>query len=96
MAGKATGKAELPEENSTVGITIPPAAVISSKSDGKFYVWIVDNESMTVSKHEVTTGSFDKFGIVIKTGITPGQRLVTAGANYLRDGQKVKLLNESK
>ena len=96
MAGNAAAKAELPDSNSQVGITIPPSAIMSSKDDGKFYVWIVDNASMTVEKRKITTGSFDKYGIVVKSGIKPGETLVTAGANYLRSGQKIKLLTTGK
>ena len=33
--------------------------------------------------------------VLIAQGLTPGQRVVTAGANLLQPGQKVKLLESA-
>ncbi|MBM4089881.1 MAG: efflux RND transporter periplasmic adaptor subunit, partial [Planctomycetes bacterium] len=42
----------------------------------------------------VTTGELTPVGLVVTEGLKPGDLVVTAGVNSLREGQEVKLLEE--
>ena len=61
------------------------------EEDGKEYVWIVEEPAMTVSRHEIQTQSVNAAGVLIK-GVAPKQRIVTAGAHFLAEGEQVRLL----
>ena len=50
---------------------------------------------MTIQKQAVTTGPLRKNSIEITEGLKSGDRVVTAGVNFIRAGQKVKLLKDT-
>jgi RND family efflux transporter MFP subunit len=78
------------ETASNTAILVPVSAVISN-SKKQATVWIVDEKSMTVKPKKVTPGAI--FGDLMQVdGLAPGDRVVTAGASFLRDGMKVSLL----
>ena len=54
-------------------------------------VWILDEDTMTVSAKPVTVGDMSTDSITV-LGIDAGQRVVTAGAAFMREGMKVTLL----
>ena len=82
------GRELLEDEVAGDGITVPLAAVLS---DGKVrYVWVVDRESMTVSKRTVTVAESIGEEIAISDGLRPGETIVAAGAAYLHDGMKIR------
>lgn len=82
-------------DNSTQdGVTyIPISAIynnVGSKGDS---VWIYNPTDKRVSLKGITTGElFGNDFIVVKSGITPGDDVVSAGVYQLENGQKVKLL----
>ena len=95
MAGKTVrADIDVPEERAAVGFEVPVAATFVS--DGKTHVWVIDEKAKTVSKREVTTGELTDFGIKILTGLDAGEWIATAGVNYLREGQQVRLLDNRK
>jgi len=63
--------------------------------DGKTQIWVVDMQSQTVSPREVKVISRDDDSIVLAAGVKAGERVVTAGVNSLKPGQKVKVDKES-
>ena len=71
-------------------ITLPVSAVIAD-TDKQATVWIVDEDSMTVKPRAVTTGVMSAGNIQVD-GLQTGDRVVTAGASFLREGMKVTLL----
>lgn len=80
-----------PEESTTdETVTLPVAAVISDTSKNPV-VWVVDEKTMTVSPKPVTTGLMSGDSIQVK-GLTKGERVVIAGAAFLRENMKVTLL----
>lgn len=95
MAGKATG--EPPDELKTAAGTleIPVASTFSGKESAASFVWVIDEASKTVKKREVKTGELADRGIRIVDGLSPGEMIVTAGVHYLREGQQVRLLEET-
>ncbi len=70
------------------GILVPVTAVVNDAHD-KSFVWIYDKGSQTVKRCDVTTGRLTKAGIELLTGISPGDRVVTAGTHFLHAGQPV-------
>jgi RND family efflux transporter MFP subunit len=92
MAGRASADLDA-DYNPRGGYQIPTSAVftVSDADDPqRSFVWIVDEESGTVSRREVQTGELERFGIVITDGIAVGDVVVTAGVSVLREGQKVR------
>ncbi|MFK3790254.1 MULTISPECIES: efflux RND transporter periplasmic adaptor subunit [Pseudomonas] len=59
--------------------------------DGKSRIWVIDPKTHTVSPREVTVLSRDDDSILISQGVQPGERIVSAGVNSLKPGQKVKI-----
>ena len=71
-------------------VNLPVAAVISNL-EKQGTVWIVDESSMTVSPQTVETGALTGRNIAVM-GLNLGDRVVIAGAAFLREGMKVSLL----
>ena len=78
------------ESASSAAITVPVSAVIAD-GDKQATVWIVDEKTMTASPKNVTTGTMVGSSILVE-GLTAGDRIVTAGASFLRKNMKVTLL----
>ncbi|MGX7948820.1 efflux RND transporter periplasmic adaptor subunit [Oleidesulfovibrio alaskensis] len=72
--------------------SLPVAAVVGGEDD-RSYIWVLDKESMTVSRRAVVTGAIHEDKVAITQGLEPGMTVVAAGANYLHEGQKVRILN---
>ena len=71
-------------------IELPLSAVVSS-TDKQSTVWLVDEDTMMVSPVPVKLELLTKEAVTV-TGLKPGQRVVIAGAPFLREGMKVTLL----
>lgn len=69
---------------------IIPASALFREGKAEF-VWIVDPQTLTVRKQEVTTLKFDSEALV-KTGLHSDDLIVTAGVEAIKDNQKVTLL----
>jgi RND family efflux transporter MFP subunit len=93
MAAKATGEAHPPEEVMTQGFIIPVSSVFTS-SEKLTYVWVVDEQTMTVKRREVKTGEMRDQGIEIVNGLIKGEWVVTAGVNTLQEGQQASILGQ--
>ena len=55
-------------------------------------MWLVDRASETVKPVMVKVGQSTNDGVTIVSGLNAGDLVVTAGANLLLPGQKVRLL----
>ena len=83
---------ELQEIVADKSVSVPFHA-IAGEAQGEKYVWIL-NGNDTVSKREVEIGRISDVGMALVTaGLKPGETLVSAGVNYLHEGQKVKVLD---
>ena len=73
-------------------ISVPLSAI---GSDGMSkYVWVVDQESMTVSRRDVTlVDGIGEYAIVTE-GLATGETIATAGASFLADGMQVRPWSE--
>lgn len=81
----------LPSESQVnTPISLPVSAIISDNAK-QATVWIVDEKTMTVNSKKVTPGVMLGDTMQIK-GLNPGDRVVIAGAPFLRNDMKVTLL----
>jgi RND family efflux transporter MFP subunit len=94
MAGRVTGRADLPLDAQEAGIEIPLSALFAPPDDPEKQpsVWIVDEASGVVSKRGIAVQQLTPFGARVR-GLEPGERIVTVGVHHLREGQKVRLLD---
>ena len=81
----------LSDGNARAGLPVPARSVFYD-AEGKPCVWRIDPDRMTVVKQVVDTGAVDGNRIFLTEGMDPGMRIVTAGARFLREGQKIRLL----
>lgn len=80
------------EEAGTEPLTIPAAAVFSDEQ-GASHIWVVDEAAETVHRRPVRVGAVTGTeGIVVFEGLRAGERVVTAGVQFLREGQQVRLI----
>jgi multidrug efflux system membrane fusion protein len=70
-------------------VTVLPTAAIQRGSLGT-YVYLVKPDD-TVTAHQVALGPSTGERIVVTSGITPGDLVVTDGADKLREGAKIRL-----
>ena len=71
-------------------IVVPNTALYTR--DNATRVWLVDRASETVKPVEVKLGTSTNEGVAVISGLKPGDLVVTAGANLLLAGQKVRLI----
>jgi multidrug efflux pump subunit AcrA (membrane-fusion protein) len=57
-------------------------------------VFLFQPESSTVKRHTVALGGIGGNSAIVKDGLKAGDHVVTAGASFLYDGQKVKAVLE--
>jgi RND family efflux transporter MFP subunit len=78
------------ERGDSVSVLLPVSAVVVDIGKDPI-VWMLDEETMTVSAKTVSVGQMANDSITV-FGIEAGQRIVTAGAAFMREGMKVTLL----
>ncbi|WP_225784566.1 efflux RND transporter periplasmic adaptor subunit [Xenophilus sp. Marseille-Q4582] len=70
-----------------------PTSALRQEGNGSA-VWVLDMDSMRVRSQPVQVGSVDGNEAVVTEGLTPGQRVVTAGVHVLAPGQTVSIYRE--
>ena len=77
--------------NSTLGLAVPKKA-LSYQPDGNAIVFTLsEEEKVRIQKIEVGE-SMDDGNVEIKSGLQAGDRVVVSGAGYLKDGDKVRVV----
>lgn len=76
--------------DAATGIEIPATALV--RADGKSAVWVVDPQAQTVSLRNIEVQAQDPVSVQVTSGLDNGDRVVTAGVQALRPGQKVRPL----
>ncbi|MFF5863779.1 efflux RND transporter periplasmic adaptor subunit [Pseudomonas sp. NPDC012596] len=66
---------------------LPLSALL--ERDGKTQVWVIDPQQKTVATRDVTLTERTGDSVLVSAGLQPGERVVTAGVNSLKPGQKV-------
>lgn len=70
-------------------LQIPLAAI--TRNDKSVFVWVVDQQALTVAAREIALGDLGDEGVRVKSGLTEGELVVAAGVQFLQPGQKVRL-----
>jgi multidrug efflux system membrane fusion protein len=83
-----TAQVQFSSNSASPRIIVPLSALVQEK--GVTSVWVVENGAVRMAP--VKIGGVSGNDIVLLSGATPGQVVVTAGANLLKAGQKVKLM----
>ncbi|RLA18805.1 MAG: efflux RND transporter periplasmic adaptor subunit [Gammaproteobacteria bacterium] len=84
----------LPDESETsIVVSLPVSAVVADNKK-QATVWIVDETNMWVNPKRVKPGLMSG-SIMQVEGLNPGERVVVAGAHFLRKNMKVTLLETS-
>lgn len=78
-----------------VGYLLPSQAILAD-SLGKTCVFRIDAEKMTAVKTPVAIGKLSNGTVQILSGLSAGDQVVTAGSKFLRDNQKIRILNAEK
>lgn len=86
--------ASLPDANTVATISLPVSALL--EREGKTWLWVVDGAAGTVVLREVTLAERTATDISIRSGIRPGERIVSAGVHSLTNGQRIKLDSSAK
>ena len=96
-----TVSAKVPDENMkevAEGSLSVPFSAVGSASDTKSFVWrLVANGDDTYTVRRTTVELGTRFGedILIKSGLSAGDRVAVAGVTVLTEGRVVRLLDES-
>jgi RND family efflux transporter MFP subunit len=72
-----------------------PVGAVLADSEERPYVWLVDEESMTVSKLPIEVGEITGGRIVVREGLERGQAIAMSGVHLLDEGTIVTELEES-
>lgn len=87
----ATVQVSIATDANTSGLFLPLAALANHTGDTS-KVFILDPETQTVHPVPVATGQVREDRIEILKGLSEGDEVVSAGARFLRPGQKVRRL----
>lgn len=70
---------------------VPVSALF--QEEGESFIWLYDSLNRTVHKMKVEVEQLHKDGtVLVRSDLREGQRVISAGVNELKNGQKVKLL----
>lgn len=98
MAVEVAIEFSLPAEE---GFLVPLSVIIrdgdapsNPNRDGvsKVGIYAFDPETSTVKRRDVVIGGIRENDLIVLEGLSPGDRIASAGVSFLRDGQTVKLL----
>ncbi len=91
MSGRAR-TSKVSDADQASAIVVPASAVRPMDAGSeKLAVWVVDENTNTVSLKPVEVGRILSFGMEITNGISPGEWIVTAGTFSLQPDQEVVL-----
>lgn len=73
------------------GLLVPSKAVLP-QSDGSAIVFLLSGEDKVQARRVELGGTVNGDSVEIKNGLQPGDRVVVAGAGYLKDGDRVQVV----
>ena len=71
-----------------------PASAVKGASDMKPTIFVVDPQSSTLKAKTVKVGSMQGLNIQVIKGVEAGDRVVIAGISFMRDGDKVTVMQD--
>jgi multidrug efflux pump subunit AcrA (membrane-fusion protein) len=66
-----------------------------SDTEKKPFVWLVDDESMTVSKRLIEVGKITGDLIVVTEGLEGGEAIAMTGVHLLTEGREITEMKQS-
>lgn len=80
------------DSKNTTNVLVVPAHAVGEDSNGRF-VFVIEGEgeAAKVKKQQIVIGDLTNLGFEVKSGLSAGQRIATAGLQTLLEGQEVKL-----
>jgi multidrug efflux system membrane fusion protein len=69
-------------------VKLPMAAVFEAK--GKPHVYVLDSATMTLKSRAIEVAGADGNEVIVASGLSAQQEVVSAGVHVLRDGEKVR------
>ena len=87
-----TASVTLRIDDESAAMVVPLTAL--TESEGSSAVFVVDPARKAVRKIEVTVAGLADDGVRIAKGLHPGDLVVVAGVQFLRDGMRVRLPDE--
>jgi multidrug efflux system membrane fusion protein len=74
-------------------LQVPLSAIVQAK-DGKYGIFVVSNSSAgeVARLQSVEIGAVNGTDIAVLSGLSAGDRIITTGANLLKDGQRVEVV----
>ncbi len=82
---------DVPTQAGASGVALPSSSVVSDSADQP-YVWVVNPETMQVSRRAVQIGPMTGSDVRVQGGVDAGEWVVTSGVHQLRDGATVRRL----
>ena len=73
-----------------------PATAILEGHGSTANVYLVDEKTMTVTQRRIGVGQVSGEEVIVSQGLEEGDRVVSAGAPYLREGAKVRIVTDLK
>jgi len=95
MAGSARITGQLPDDAREAGVPVPATAVFGGDDPSKSYVWIIDETTKTLEKREVETGRLTRYGVLVRSGLNPGDWVVSKGVHSVAEGQQIRIMESS-
>lgn len=80
-------------EGNSRDLVLLPSAAVGEDNSGRFVFTLqnVSDNFGSVKRTQVTIGDLSSEGIEIMSGLSEGDRVITAGVSLIKDGQKVKV-----
>lgn len=88
MVAEVEIAAEAPA-NLSSALIVPPLALMDARAD-QGVVFVVDTQNIA-RRRAVRTAGVSQAGVLVLDGLEPGERVISAGAAYVRDGEAVRV-----
>jgi RND family efflux transporter MFP subunit len=76
-------------EATSAALIVPPLSLLDARAD-QGVVFVIDENSVA-HRRAVRTAGITQAGVLVVEGLAPGERVVSAGAAYVRDGENVRV-----
>ena len=73
----------------SAALLVPPLALLDARAD-QGVVFVVDAQNVA-RRRAVRTAGISQAGVLVVEGLAPGERVISEGAAYVRDGETVRI-----
>lgn len=95
MTANVMGQAEGTTGGEGTGVVVIPVAAVFAGDTGEQFVWVVEPGDMTVHQRKIDVGEVTGTGSIrILGGLSPGERIAVAAVHHLREGMKIRLMDD--